>query len=319
MVRSRAFRKLIEGNKMILRPCAYDALSAVLIEKAGFAVVGTSGYAISASIIGQPDIGLVSFGEMLERVRTIVNSVSISVDADVDTGYGNALNAYWTVKNFAWIRASGVRLEDQTWPKRCGHMAGKQVISKEEMTQKIRAAIEARNEEDPDMIVGARTDARSVAGLEETVDRGVVYAKAGADYVYVEAPQSLKEVEMLVKRIPAPVAFNLIPGGRTPPFPIGELERLGVRYLSVPMACLYPAAKAMREALKVLRERRDLARLAEMGLTWAEFNEVVAADKWRRRELELSTEEELLQKYGTTKMDEIARKEKRDTEEHWRK
>jgi methylisocitrate lyase len=240
MSRSTAFRRLFDETGMIIRPCAYDALSALLMEKAGFEVVGTTGYGISASAIGQPDMGLVSFGEMLERIRMITNSVSIPVDADIDTGYGNALNVYWAVKNFAWVRAAGVRVEDQTWPKRCGHMAGKEIIPKDEMVHKIEAAIEARDEEDPDMIIGARTDARSVAGLEKAIERGIAYAKAGADYVYVEAPQSLEEVELLVKRIPAPVAFNLIPGGRTPPFPMEELETRGVKYVcahGLPLRC----------------------------------------------------------------------------------
>lgn len=317
MTKSTTFRRLFDETGMIIRPCAYDALSALLIEKAGFAVVGTSGYGISASAIGQPDMGLVSFGEMLERIRTITNSVSIPVDADIDTGYGNALNVYWAVKNFAWVRAAGVRVEDQTWPKRCGHMAGKEIIPKDEMIQKIEAAIEARDEEDPDMIIGARTDARSVAGLEEAIERGIAYAKAGADYVYVEAPQSLEEVELLVKRIPAPVAFNLIPGGRTPPFSMEELETRGVKYVSVPMVCLYAATKAMMDALKLLRETRDVAKLSETGVSWSTFNEIIGSRVWRQRELELSAEEELLRRYGTTDIDKIERKEVDETEKQW--
>lgn len=319
MMRSEAFRRLLKRPGTVIRPCAYDALSAVLIERAGFEVVGTSGYGISASYIGQPDIGLVSFGEMLENVRTITNSVSIPVDADIDTGYGNALNVYWTVKNFAWIRAAGVRLEDQTWPKRCGHMSGKQIIDRDEMVQKIEAAVKARDEEDPNMIVGARTDARSVTDLEQTIQRGISYAKAGADYVYVEAPQSLDEVKSLVKRIPAPLAFNIIPGGRTPPFSIEELERLGVKYISVPMVCLYAAAKAMMEALKVLKETRNIASLSNMGVNWSTFNEMVGMDGWRRRELQLTQESELMKRYGTKDINQIHRKESDETAKQWTK
>ena len=214
--RAKAFRKLLEGDKLFMRPCAYDALSAVLIEQAGFEVIGTTGYGIAASLVGQPDIGLVGYAEMLERSRTIVNAVKIPVDVDVDTGYGNALNTYWTVKNFARVGAAGVRIEDQEWPKRCGHMVGKSLVSGGEMLGKIRAAVKARDEEDKDMIIGARTDARSITSFEETVERAKSYAEKGADYVYVEAPQSLDEVEKLVKRIPAPLAFNVIPGGKTP-------------------------------------------------------------------------------------------------------
>ncbi len=169
MNKSKVFRQLLEQPGLTLRPCAYDALSAILIERSGFKLLGTSGYAISASSIGQPDLGLISFGELLERARNIINSVSIPVDVDGDTGYGNALNVYWTVKNYIWIDAAGLRIEDQTWPKRCGHMSGKSIISKEEMVHKIKAAVRARNEETSDMVIGARTDARAIEGFEKTI------------------------------------------------------------------------------------------------------------------------------------------------------
>ncbi len=174
---------------MFMRLCSYDALSAILIEQAGFEVIGTTGYGITASLVGQPDIGLVGYAEMQERSRTIVNIVGLPVDVDVDTGYGNAMNVYWTVQNFSQVGAAGVRVEDQKWPKRCGHMAGKSIVSSDEMLGKIRAAVKACDEEEPEMIIGARTDARSIASFEETVKRAESYAKAGADYVYVEAPR----------------------------------------------------------------------------------------------------------------------------------
>ena len=318
MKRSKVFRRLLEKPALLLRPCAYDALSAILIERAGFEVIGTTGYGISASMIGQPDVGLVDGSAMLERVRTIVNAVSRPVDADVDTGYGNALNVYWTVKSFARIGAVGVRIEDQIWPKRCGHMAGKQVVEKEERVQKIRAAIDARDEEDPDLVIGARTDARTVTGFEDALDRARAYAAAGADYIYVEAPQSLDEVEAIVKKVSVPVAFNIIPGGKTPPFRVEELEKLGVRYLSVPMTCLYSATKAMIEALEELRKTRNIVRLASMGVTWAEFNEIVGVRKWRRLELGALPEEELMKRYGTMDLDEIMSKELEGTEKKWK-
>ncbi|HEX9913899.1 MAG TPA: isocitrate lyase/PEP mutase family protein [Candidatus Bathyarchaeia archaeon] len=317
--RGKRFRELLKRPGLLLRPCAYDALSAVLIERAGFDAVGTSGYGISASLIGQPDMGLVGYQEMLERTRTIVNAVGIPVDVDIDTGYGNALNVYWTVANFARVGAAGVRVEDQTWPKRCGHMAGKQVVPVEEMLQKLAAALKARNEESPDMVVGARTDARSVNGFEDALARARSYAEAGADYVYVEAPQSPKEVRTLVHEVPAPLAFNVIPGGKTPPFDIGEMERLGVKYLSVPMVCLYSATKAMAESLRVLRETRDVKRLAGMGVSWAEFNELVGMSRWRRLELEVLPEEQLLKMYGSTDLDEIIRGELEGTQRMWDK
>jgi methylisocitrate lyase len=283
MPKSKRFRQLLEKPGLVLRPCAYDALSALLIEDAGFELMGTSGYAISASAIGQPDLGLISFGELLERAGNIINSVSIPVDIDADTGYGNALNAYWTVKNYIWIDAAGIRIEDQTWPKRCGHMSGKSIISKEEMVSKIRALIRGRDEEGSDIVIGARTDARAIEGFDKTIERAVAYADAGADYLYVECPQSLEEVKHLVKSIQIPLAFNLIPGGKTPSFSILELECIGVKYLSIPMVCIYPAAKAMLNALNALKNG-DLTRVGELGINWSEFNELIGVRRWRQLE-----------------------------------
>ena len=283
--KSKIFRQLLEKPGLVLRPCGFDALSALLIEKAGFELMGTSGYAISASAIGQPDLGLISFGELLERARNIINSVSIPVDVDADTGYGNALNAYWTAKNYIWIDAAGIRIEDQTWPKRCGHMSGKMIISRDEMVLKIAAQIKARDEEGSDLVIGARTDARAIEGFDKTIERAIAYANSGADYIYVECPQLLEEVKHLVKKIEIPLAFNLIPGGKTPPFSISELEGIGVKYLSIPMVCLYPAAKAMLEALLALKND-DLQKVGEIGINWSEFNELIGVVKWRQMEKE---------------------------------
>ncbi|MCD6453798.1 MAG: isocitrate lyase/PEP mutase family protein [Candidatus Aminicenantes bacterium] len=316
--RAKTFRSYFEREGLTLRPCAYDALSAILIEKAGFDVIGTSGYGISASIIGQPDIGLVGYGEMVERVRTMINAVSLPVDVDADTGYGNALNVYWTVKNFAGIGAAGIRIEDQVWPKRCGHMKGKQIVSTDEMVRKIKAAVKARNESNPYLVIGARTDARSVYGFKEVLERGKHYAEAGADYLYVEAPQSLNEVEILVREIPIPIAFNIIPGGKTPPFTLKQLEEIGVKYLSVPMICLYPAVKAIMKALNELK-KGNIIDVAKEGVNWAEFNEIVGLKEWRKLELELLSEEELKEKYGTTNIETIMEKEAEEAEALWKK
>ncbi|MFZ3148143.1 MAG: isocitrate lyase/PEP mutase family protein [Methanothrix sp.] len=288
MHKSKLFRQLLEKPGLILRPCGYDALSALLIENAGFKLMGTSGYAISASAIGQPDLGLISFGELLERARNLINCVSIPVDVDADTGYGNALNAYWTAKNYIWVDAAGIRIEDQTWPKRCGHMSGKSIISKDEMVLKIAAMIRAREEEGHDLVIGARTDARAIEGIDKTIERAMAYAKAGADYIYVECPQSLEEVKQLVRLIEIPLAFNLIPGGKTPSFSISELERIGVKYLSIPMICLYPAAKAMSNALQALKYG-DLEKVGELGINWSEFNKLMGSRKWRQLEGEFGS------------------------------
>ena len=317
--KGKKFKNILKSKGLHLRPCAYDALSALLIQKAGFEIVGTTGYGISSSLIGQPDMGLIGYHEMLERTRTIVNAVELPVDVDVDTGYGNALNVHWTVQNFARIDAASIRFEDQIWPKRCGHMAGKQVIPANDMVQKIRAAVKTRDSENPDMAIGARTDARTVTGFDDALNRAKVYADAGADYVYVEAPQSLDEVEKLVQNVPVPLAFNVIPGGKTPPFTFEELEERGVRYVSVPMICLYPAAKAMMDALHELRYGRDIRKIASMGVSWAEFNNLVGVNKWRKLEIESLSEEELINIYGTSDLTEIIEKELSGTEKVWKK
>jgi 2-methylisocitrate lyase-like PEP mutase family enzyme len=317
--RSQEFRKALEEPGLLYRPCAYDALSAILIERAGFRVIGTTGYGIAATLIGQPDIGLVSFGEMLDRIRTIVNAVKKPVDVDADTGYGNPLNVYWTVYNMASVGASGVRIEDQVWPKRCGHMAGKQIIPMQEMVMKIKAAVKARDEVDPDLVIGARTDARSVAGPDEVIRRGKAYAEAGADYVYIEAPETIEELKRMVEEIPVPIAMNVIPGGRTPPFTIQQLREAGVKYLSIPMIALYPATKAIIEALEYFKNTEDLIGLSKLGVSWEEFNEIVGLRKWRKMEIMFSTEEDLLKRYGTTNLEEIFERERKETEEKWRK
>jgi 2-methylisocitrate lyase-like PEP mutase family enzyme len=314
---AKDFRDLLEGdNGLILRPCAYDALSAILIEKAGFRVIGTTGYGISAALIGQPDIGLIAYAETLERARTIVNATNCPVDVDVDTGYGNAMNVYWTVQNMARIGVGGVRIEDQVWPKRCGHMAGKGVISGDEMVTKIKAAVRARDEENPDMIIGARTDIRTIADFDDTIDRAIDYAEAGADYVYVEAPQSLEEIERLVAKVSAPVALNIISGGKTPPFKIEDLEARGVKYLSIPMICLYPAIKAMMQSLAELKNGRDLGKIASMGVDWAECNDLVGHTRWRELELEILSTEDIEKKYGTSDLDKITAGE-REAGKQW--
>ena len=317
--KGKQFKNILNSKGLHLRPCAYDALSALLIQKAGFEIVGTTGYGISSSLIGQPDMGLIGYHEMLERTRTIVNAVELPVDVDVDTGYGNALNVHWTVQNFARIGAASIRFEDQVWPKRCGHMAGKQVIPSNDMVQKIRAAVKTRDSENPDMAIGARTDARTVTGFDDALNRAKSYAEAGANYVYVEAPQSLDEVEKLVQKVPAPLAFNVIPGGKTPPFTFEELDERGVCYVSVPMICLYPAAKAMIDALHELRHGRDIRKIAGMGVSWAEFNDLVGVNKWRRLEIESLSEEELMNIYGSSDLAEIIAKELSGTEKIWKK
>ncbi|HRD01059.1 MAG TPA: isocitrate lyase/PEP mutase family protein [Candidatus Saccharicenans sp.] len=290
MMRTKAqiFRDEFEKPGLLMRPCAYDSLSAKVIEQAGFRVMGTSGYGISAVAIGEPDIGLLSFGGMFDQCRRIINAVEIPVDVDADTGYGNEENTYWTVRKFAEIGASAVRIEDQTWPKRCGHMSDKQVIGREEMALKIKAAKKAAAEIDPGMMIGARTDSLAVEGLRSTLERINIYAENGADYIYVECPRTHEEIEILVRHSPRPISMNIIPGGKSPFFDPKILEDLGIKYLSLPMICLYPAVKAMREALIALKNG-DLQTVKNLGVTWSEFNDIVGLKFWQKLRADLSS------------------------------
>lgn len=282
------FREEFEKGGLLLRPCGYDPLTAKLIQQAGFKVMGTSGYAVSAVTIGEPDLGLLSFGGMFDQCRRIINSVGIPVDVDADTGYGNAENTYWTVRKLAEVGAGAVRIEDQTWPKRCGHMEGKKVIDVDEMAAKIRAAKKAADEIDPALIIGVRTDSLAVEGMGNTLERIKVYADNGADYIYVECPATLDEVRILVKNSPKPVSMNIIPGGKSPLYDPRELEKIGVKYLSVPMICLYPAVKAAQTALRALKAN-DLQAVKDCGVSWAEFNSIVGLESWQKLEKELSS------------------------------
>lgn len=275
-------RNILHEDKLIIRPCAYDCISAKMIIKAGFDVCGTSGYAISASMIGQPDIGLLSWGEMFETVKRIRSICNIPIDVDADTGYGDEKNVYWTVRNLQQIDIGSVRIEDQTWPKRCGHMSGKKIISASDMIKKIKAAVQARHDlgyNDSDgIVIGIRTDANGLECYEKVIERCNKYVDAGAEYVYVECPESLAEVEKLVSDIKSPLAFNTIPGGKKQfKFTLAELESAGVKLLSVPMVCLYTATSAMIDNLNSLKkDRLDL--IESDSVKWKDFNEMMSGE-----------------------------------------
>ena len=273
-------RKLLTSKGLSLRPCAMDCLSAKLIEQAGFPIIGTSGYAVSAVYIGQPDLELLGFEGMYDQVKRIIDTVpDTPVDVDGDNGYGNATKTYYVVSKYIKAGAAGIRIEDQAPMKRCGHMDGKEIIPMFEMEDKIRAAIQARDHTG-DIVIGIRTDAMSVEGPEKTIRRIEAYSKYDIDYIYVEIPQTLREIEMLVDAIyPMPLAMNIIPGGKTPDFTLEDLEIAGVRYLSVPMICLYPAVKAIQEALQNLTIG-NLKYVEYSGVKWDEFNRIVA-EPWQ--------------------------------------
>ncbi len=281
----------------ILIPGVYDALSARIAEMLGFKVLIHTGYGTAASKAGVPDIGLISFGEMVERVREICGAVSTPVIGDADTGYGNAVNVYRTVKEYIRAGAAGLFIEDQVWPKRCGHMFGKQVIPKEEMVGKIMAAVDARNELDRDFVIGARTDAIAVNGFEDALERAKAYAEAGADFVFIEAFENTDQMKQAVKELKVPLMLNLIEGGKTPLVTFKEAEELGFKLVIFPLTALYSAAKAIYENLKTLRETGDPRKYLGKIMTFKEFAEVINIRKYEELEKRYLPEEVLKRKY----------------------
>ena len=232
-------------------PCCFDALSARLIEQAGFELTFMSGFAVSASRLGLPDTGLISFGEMLDQGRNICAATRLPVIGDGDTGYGNAMNVKRTVTSYAAAGFAGVMIEDQEAPKRCGHTRGKRVVSRAEAVSRVRAAVDAR-EEGADVLIVARTDARATDGLDEAVARCQAFADLGADILFLEAPQSESEMITLCEAIPGPKMANLVEGGDTPVLPPERLEEIGYQIAAYPLTLLSAAAAAMLEALRAL-------------------------------------------------------------------
>lgn len=272
MKKTRLLRKLLKAESILLAPGVYNGLSAKIVEKAGFKVVYISGGAISRSM-GFPDLGLVTMTEMLSRVREIVNAVNIPVIADMDTGYGGVINVWRSVREFENAGVAGFHLEDQVFPKRCGHYSHKQVISAEEMVEKIKAAQDAR--QDPDLLIIARTDARAVYGLKEAIDRARIYAEAGADVIFVEAPQSKEELIEIARSVSAPLLVNIFKGGKTPVVSLSELKEWGYKIVIVPSDLQRAAIKAMQTVAKFLLEKGTCHDRWEDMVSFRERDELV--------------------------------------------
>lgn len=248
MNRTTRLKKLIQAPEILVMPGVYDALSAMIAEKCGIKAVQATGYGFAGSNLGYPDVGIMTKTQMVELVRNICNRVDIPVMADGDTGFGNAINLYYAVKDFEAAGAAGINLEDQLFPKRCGHMGGKQIISFEEAVKKIEAAVAAKK--DPDFVINARTDAVAVAGVDEAIRRGNAFAKAGADLIFVEAPEKIDDIKRILDSIDAPVSINMIyaKGSKTPAVSIQQLQEWGAARVSVPVMPLFAAARALEKA-----------------------------------------------------------------------
>jgi len=244
------FRELLAGPGPVLAPGAYDALSARLVERAGFPAVYMTGFGASASLLGRPDIGLLSFAEMAGHARRLVQAVGVPVIADADDGYGNPLNVMRTVREYEAAGVAALHIEDQVAPKRCGHMEGKEVIDASEMVEKVRAAVEARSE----LAIIARTDARAVHGLDEALERARRYRDAGADVLFVEAPETEDEIVAVAEAFPGtPLVFNWVEGGKTPRLALDRVRELGFALVIFPISTLLAASRAVADTLAHLR------------------------------------------------------------------
>jgi 2,3-dimethylmalate lyase len=287
---SRArLRELLAGPGPVVAPGAYDALSARLVEHAGFDVVYMTGFGTTASLIGRPDVGLLGGAEMVDNARRIVAAVDVPVIADADTGYGNAINVVRTVQSYEQAGVAGVHLEDQVMPKKCGHMSGKAVIGTDEMMGKIRAAVAARR--DPDFVLIARTDAAAVEGLDAALERARAYAAAGADLLFVEAPTSEDDIARVARELAgvAPLVFNWAEGGRTPPLPLERIAELGFALVLFPIGTLLAAVAGIRTLLAAL-ERDGTPAAVLPGLpSFDEFTDLIGLPEIRSLEERFGT------------------------------
>lgn len=274
--------KISQRNEIIILPGVFDALSAKVAENAGFEAMFQTGYGSAASLLGMPDFGFLNAGENIENARRIIRSVNLPVIIDVDTGYGNPLTVWKIVNDLVAYGAAGIFLEDQIWPKRCGHMRGKDVIGVDEYIQKLRAAVTAS--ENKNFVIVARTDARAPLGFDEAIERGRLYRKEGADVVFVEAPQSEDELREIPKKIDAPLLANMIENGVTPTFSADELKSMGYSMVVFPLSGLYGAAYAMKKIFSQLKRTGSTKDSKHMMLDFNEFNDLVELPRFMQME-----------------------------------
>src|SRR6266704_2825407 len=269
----QVLRRLVEQKAGVVIPGAYDGVSAKLVERAGFPAVYMTGYGTSASRLGLPDLGFAGLAEMADHARSLVAVLDIPLIADADTGYGNALNVRRTVQVYEAAGVAALHIEDQITPKRCGHLAGHQVIPRGEFIGKIRAAVEART--DPDLLVIARTDATSAVDFDEALRRGEAAAKAGADVLFIEAPREAGEVERVARAFETPLLYNYAPGGRSPLLPFARLRELGFAIILLPVDTLLVGVKAIADFLGEVRKRDDVLSLTDRYMHFSDFNRLI--------------------------------------------
>ena len=282
MEKTSLLRKYILEDSILIMPGAHDTLTARIVSQAGFKAVTIGGYSASASLLGQPDLSFLTLTEMIACVRRIVDVVDIPVFADGDTGHGGVLNVRRTVKEIERAGAAGMFIEDQVFPKRCGHMLDKQVIEKEEMVAKVKAAVDARV--DDDFVIMARTDTLAVNGLEDAVERANLFRQAGADLLFVEAPTSVEQMRAITAQVDAPTLANNIEGGKSPLLSATELEEIGYSVVVFPVAATYAVAKVVGDLMTEIAATGTTAGFSNKMVSFDEFNRLIGLDRLRSLE-----------------------------------
>ena len=284
----KSIRKLVcDKSKPLVFPGVYDAITAKIAQKAGFEAMFQTGYGTSAALLGMPDYGFIGPTETIENARRICKAVSVPVIVDADTGYGNPLSVWKLVNELESVGASGIFLEDQKWPKRCGHMSGKEVIAKEEYVEKLRAALDARKTKE--FVIVARTDARASEGLDAAIKRGLLYKEIGADAIFIEAPRSIEEMKKIGKVIKAPLVANMIEGGATPLLSAGNLHKMGFNLILYPLSVLYANTFATLQILTELKKKGTTSKLKGNLVNFDQFNAIVDLSKFKKMEHKYTT------------------------------
>lgn len=296
MKKTTLLKKYITDPEILIMPGVHDVLSAVIAEKCGVKAVQVSGYGVAGSYLGLPDVGILTLTQMAEVTYHIAQAVNIPVMADGDTGFGNAINLYYTVREFENAGAAGVNLEDQLFPKRCGHMGGKQIISFSEAVKKIEAAVAAKR--DPDFVINARTDAIAVAGVDEAIKRGNAFIKAGATMVFVEAPTKEDDIKRVIQSIDGPVSINMLYSGKTPRVPIKTLQEWGAARVSVPTASIFAVAKELEKVYKLILNDEGGTKLLDESFKFEEYTNIVGLPEIKELEQKFVDESELNARYN---------------------
>lgn len=280
-------RSLLARDQILVAPGAHDVLTARIIEREGFEAVYMTGYGTSASVLGRPDVQLLTMTEMVQRASSMAEAVNVPVIADGDTGYGNAVNVRRTVREYEKAGVACIQLEDQVAPKKCGHMLGREIITREEMVGKVKAACALRR--DPDFMIMARTDARTTHGLQEALERGKAYEEAGADILFIESVESVDEMRAVTSSFKVPVLANMLEHGRTPLMSAEELEQIGYDLVMFCVSSTLVAARAVTELMRTLKRDGTTKGFLDRMIVFEEFNKLIGLPEIREIEQRYAT------------------------------